>query len=64
MEKGDWEKNPEAYVIENFIVDSGTTLRVAVAPGGGAAMRFRPAAPDEINTISVYGSKKKARSRR
>jgi len=37
----DWEKNPEAYVIEKKMVDRSSALRLVLAPGGGAAVRVR-----------------------
>ena len=33
----DWEKNPSAYVIEKWIVDNASILKLKLAPGGGAA---------------------------
>ena len=37
-----WEKNPEAYVIEKFMVDSNTKLRLKLAESGGAAISIMP----------------------
>jgi hypothetical protein len=37
----DWKNNPEAYVIEKKMVDSGTMLRLLLAPGGGAAVSIK-----------------------
>ena len=39
----DWRDNPLPVAISRRDVDSGTTLRVAMAPGGGQAIRIRPA---------------------
>ncbi len=41
----DWEKNPYAIVIEEKRVSSTTKLPLPLAPGGGAAIRLRPATP-------------------
>jgi hypothetical protein len=37
----DWQDDPEAYVIEKRMVDSGTRLSLALAPGGGAAVSVK-----------------------
>ena len=34
----DWQRNPEAYVIEKKVVDAGTVLKVRLAAGGGLAV--------------------------
>lgn len=49
-----WEKNPEAYVIEKYIVDSNTTLSLKLAPGGGTAISFVPATPDQLKKNKRY----------
>ncbi|KAF1709293.1 alpha-glucosidase [Pseudoxanthomonas kalamensis DSM 18571] len=36
----DWDKRPESIVIEQRKVDSGDTLELILAPGGGQAIRF------------------------
>ena len=38
----DWQKNPEAYRITKKIVTSRSTLPLVLAPGGGAAVSFKP----------------------
>ena len=38
----DWKNNPEVYTIETLTVDSGSRLRVWLAPGGGAAVSVTP----------------------
>ncbi len=38
----DWRTNPEAYRISTQTVQAGTTLRLALAPGGGAALSLVP----------------------
>ena len=39
----DWRDNPLPVAIRQQPVDSGTTLRIEMAPGGGQAIRIRPA---------------------
>jgi len=43
----DWKKNPEAYKITKFLVNSGTKLSVKLANGGGAAISLKPATDDD-----------------
>jgi glucan 1,4-alpha-glucosidase len=50
----DWKDNPEAYSIEQSIVDINTTLNVTLAPGGGAAVSVRPASAEEIKKLKKY----------
>lgn len=50
----DWEKNPMAYTIDSFIVDSKTNLKIILAPGGGTAVSFMPANDNDIKTIKRY----------
>jgi alpha-glucosidase len=38
-----WRENPLPVTIRQQPVDAGTTLRIEVAPGGGQAIRIRPA---------------------
>jgi hypothetical protein len=38
----DWQKNPAAYRITRQVVTSKSALRLALAPGGGAAVSFKP----------------------
>ncbi|KAA9339286.1 glycoside hydrolase family 97 protein [Hymenobacter busanensis] len=40
----DWEKNPMSYQIRRQTVTSKSTLQLQLAPGGGAAVSFKPAA--------------------
>ncbi|WP_201984044.1 glycoside hydrolase family 97 protein [Hymenobacter rubidus] len=37
-----WQTNPEAYKISQQTVQAGTTLRLSLAPGGGAAISLVP----------------------
>jgi alpha-glucosidase len=43
----DWEQNPLAIDIHEMLVGSRTVLELRLAPGGGQAVRFRPAAEGE-----------------
>ncbi len=52
-----WDKNPEAYVIEKFIVDAQTKMKLKLAPGGGFAISVMPAGKGDVAEIKMYGSK-------
>ncbi len=41
-EDAHWDTNPESYVIENLDLDSSSTLKVNLAPGGGFALSIIP----------------------
>ncbi len=49
-----WEKNPHAYTIEKFIVNSNTVLNFKLASGGGTAISILPANTSEIKTLKKY----------
>ncbi len=49
-----WEKNPESYSIEKYIVDSKTNLKLKLAEGGGAAISIMPASAVEIKQLKKY----------
>jgi hypothetical protein len=49
-----WNNNPEAYVIERFIVDNKTKLKLKLAPGGGTAVSLMPATPGEAKRLKKY----------
>jgi hypothetical protein len=53
-DNADWKNNPEVYVIEKFVVDNKTKLRLKLAPGGGTAISLMPANADEIKQIKKY----------
>lgn len=53
-DNADWSKNPEAYVIEKWIVDNKTILRLKLAPGGGETVSFVPASPEEVKILKKY----------
>ncbi len=42
-ESADWDENPYDIVIEELEVDRETVMTLELAPGGGQAIRFRPA---------------------
>jgi len=50
----DWDKNPYAMEISRLLVDSDTLLKLELAPGGGAAIRFHPASQEEDKTLPAY----------
>ncbi len=50
----DWKNNPEAYTIEQFIVDDRSKLRIGLAPGGGAAISLEPAIESNSKKIKKY----------
>jgi hypothetical protein len=52
----DWKDNPEAYIIEQFIVDNDSKLRIELAKGGGAAMSIVPATDTDTKKIKKYKS--------
>jgi hypothetical protein len=53
-DNADWKNNPEAYLIEKFIVDNNTTLNLKLAPGGGAAISIMPAQPLQLKQLKSY----------
>jgi hypothetical protein len=50
----DWQKNPQAYAIERFIVNKSTNLRLVLAPGGGAAVSIVPATASDLTRYRKY----------
>jgi len=50
----DWVDNPLSIEIRQALVDGNTELNLVLAPGGGTAVRLRPATPAEIGSIPVY----------
>jgi alpha-glucosidase len=52
--EADWETNPLAIEIKKYLVDHETNFIMALAPGGGIAIRFRPATVNEIEKIQEY----------
>jgi hypothetical protein len=53
-DNADWKSNPQAYVIENFIVDNKSSLLLKLAPGGGTAVSFREATASDMKTYKSY----------
>jgi len=49
-----WNDNPEAYVIEKFIVDNKAKLKLRLAPGGGTAISLIPATAEELKQVKKY----------
>ena len=50
----DWNDNPESYIIEQFIVDANTKLRIELAKGGGAAVSIYPATAADTQKNKQY----------
>jgi hypothetical protein len=50
----DWKDNPEAYIIEQYIVDGESKLKIGLAKGGGAAVSLVPATETDIKKIKKY----------
>ena len=53
-EKADWKDNPEDYLIRKFVVTRETSLKIKLAPGGGAALSIYPASADDLKTVKYY----------
>lgn len=49
-----WETNPYPLDIHAYLVDATILLTLNLAPGGGQAVRFYPASPEEINSLPAY----------
>ncbi|MFQ5617211.1 MAG: glycoside hydrolase family 97 catalytic domain-containing protein, partial [Anaerolineales bacterium] len=52
--EADWESTPLSIDIRQALVDDQTVITLQLAPGGGTAIRFRPATPDEVDEIPPY----------
>jgi hypothetical protein len=50
----EWQKNPMAYDIKNYIVDSKTVLKISLANGGGAAVSLRAATSMDLKKLQNY----------
>jgi alpha-glucosidase len=48
----DWKTNPIAYKIERRLVTRNTNLALHLAPGGGEAIRLKPATPEEAKSFT------------
>jgi hypothetical protein len=53
-DNADWKNNPEAYIVEKFLVDSKTVLHLKLAPGGGTAVSLIPATVEEAKLLKKY----------
>lgn len=53
-DQASWNENPEAYVIERFLADRTTRLRLNLAPGGGTAISLMPASAGERVRYARY----------
>lgn len=49
-----WETNPLAIEITETLVDHETVFQIDLAPGGGLAVRFRPAVEGDLGRIPLY----------
>jgi hypothetical protein len=49
-----WKDNPMAYEIKSYLVNGRTALKIALAPGGGAAISVRPASAADALKIKPY----------
>ena len=49
-----WQNNPKDYIIEKFLVDSKTILKLKLAPGGGTAISFMPAGAGDAKSLKKY----------
>lgn len=47
----DWREKPYDYEITEQLVDQSTVLSIRLAPGGGQAIRFRPATDDDRSRL-------------
>ncbi len=49
-----WKNNPMAYQIQKVLVTNKTSLKLNLAPGGGAAVSLRKALPAEVKQLRKY----------
>jgi alpha-glucosidase len=50
----DWATNPLPVEIDRVLVDRNTILSLKLAPGGGQAIRIRPATEEDVSSIPPY----------
>ncbi|HEY8562153.1 MAG TPA: glycoside hydrolase family 97 protein [Pyrinomonadaceae bacterium] len=50
----DWQRNPTAYEIRSYLVNNKTALKLALAPGGGAAVSIKAAAASDLRKYPKY----------
>jgi alpha-glucosidase len=51
-----WEERPLEIEITSVLVDSATRMDLRLAPGGGQAIRFRPATEEDASELDRYSS--------
>ena len=44
----DWQKNPKAYTITNYIVTNKTKAKIELAVGGGCAISLKVATTEDL----------------
>ena len=49
-----WQNNPEAYIIEKYLVDNKAKLRLSLVAGGGTAISLKPATTEELKSVKKY----------
>ena len=49
-----WKENPEAYIIDKYLVNAQTNLKLNLVPGGGTAISLWPANADELKQLKKY----------
>ncbi|MFA5834172.1 MAG: glycoside hydrolase family 97 protein [Bacteroidota bacterium] len=49
-----WEKNPMAYKIDSYLVNTKTVLKLTLVPGGGAAVSIMPATKENEKKLKLY----------
>ncbi|MCY7375312.1 MAG: glycoside hydrolase family 97 protein [Pyrinomonadaceae bacterium] len=52
----DWQNNPMAYEIKSYLVNAQTTLKIALAKGGGAAVSIKIASVDDLKKFKNYSN--------
>ncbi len=50
----DWIRYPYGITIERYLVNDKTNYLIRLAPGGGQAIRFRPASRIDLDTLQWY----------
>lgn len=50
-----WQSNPMKYQISSSLVNEQTQLKLALAPGGGAAISLKPASAEDLKRLKPYG---------
>lgn len=53
-DNADWQANPMAYKIQSYLVNNETSLKVALANGGGAAISLKPASAEDMKKVKPY----------